>query len=303
MQIFDSIRKTEYETSIALGFFDGVHKGHIEVIKQCIKNSNENCKAVVLTFKDSPSVALGLSHKPLLTTNEQKFKMFEALGVDVVFCIDFNYVKDMSAQQFAKEILSEKLNAKFVSTGFNYHFGKGGEATADDMLKLCKELSITAQKCEPVMFLQEPVSSTRIRECIASGDIEKANAMLSYDFTISGEIISGNHIGTKLSTPTINLPLNKAIVAPRFGVYATKAVLDKKTFIGATNIGIHPTIGGTTPVCETHLLDFAGGDLYDKHADIKLVKFIRDEKKFDSTQKLLEQINKDKETILKYFAK
>ncbi|MBQ4128538.1 MAG: bifunctional riboflavin kinase/FAD synthetase [Ruminococcus sp.] len=301
MQIFDSIRKTEYNTSVALGFFDGVHKGHAKVINQCVNNASDNCKSVVLTFKNSPSATLGLSQKPLLTTNEHKFELFEKLNIDIVFCIDFDDIKNMSAEEFVKEVLFEKLNAKFVCTGFNYHFGKGGNATADDMLRLCKECAITAQKCEPVMFLNEAISSTRIRDCIINGEIENANAMLSYDFTLSGEIISGNHIGTTLNTPTINLSLNSDIVTPHFGVYATKVVLNNKTYIGATNIGVHPTVGGDTPVCETHLLDFSGGDLYHKHADIKLLKFIRSEHKFDSTDELMLQINKDKATILEYF--
>lgn len=303
MQIFDSIRKTEYKTSVALGFFDGVHKGHAKVIKQCVNKAGNTCKSVVLTFKDSPSAALGFSKKPLLTTNEQKFKLFEKLNVDVVFCIDFNDIKDMSAEQFVKEILFEKLNAKFVTTGFNYHFGKGGKATAKDMITLCAQCGISAEKCEPVNFSDEAISSTRIRKCLLDGDIENANAMLSYSFTLSGEIMSGNHIGRTLNAPTINLPLNSLLVTPRFGVYATKVVLGDKTYIGATNIGVHPTVGGNTPVCETHLLDFLGGDLYHKHADVQLQKFIRTEQKFSSIDELLNQINNDKQAILEYFAK
>ncbi len=301
MLLFDTIKKTEYHTSVALGFFDGVHKGHRDVINRAKAFSSPTCPATVLTFINSPATIVSGKEKPLLSTNEQKFELFEKLGVDIVFCIDFNEVRDMTAQEFVRDILYDKLNAKFVTTGFNYHFGKGGASSADDMMSLCKELGIQANKCEPVMCGDAPVSSTRIRECISAGEIESANEMLCYDFAIKSQIVGGNHIGRKLDSPTINQHLTSGIVTPKFGVYATKVTVDGKTYIGATNIGTHPTVGGDTPVCETHLLDFSGEQLYGKTAHTKLLKFIRAEQKFDSIEELKAQIEKDKQQILKYF--
>ena len=301
MLLFDTIKKTEYCTSVALGFFDGVHKGHRDVIKKAKAFSSPTCPVAVLTFKNSPALTFTGKEKPLLTTNEQKFELFESLGMDIVFCIDFDDVKDMTAQQFVSEVLYKQLNAKFVTTGFNYHFGKGGTSDADDMLSLCKELGIQANKCDPVMYENAPVSSTRIRECISAGEIESANEMLCYDFAVREQIVGGNHIGRKLDSPTINQHLTGGIVTPKFGVYATKVTVDGNTYIGATNIGTHPTVGGDTPVCETHLLDFESGDLYGKIAHTKLLKFIRPEQKFDSIAELKAQIDKDKQQILNYF--
>lgn len=303
MQIFDTLKKTEYKTSVALGFFDGVHLGHRDVIKTAVQNASENYKSVVLTFKESPSATLNKGFKPMLNTNDEKFVLFESLGVDVVFCIDFEEIRNLSADDFVKVVLRDTLNAEFASVGFNYHFGKGGSATADDLVAMCRELSIKSQMCTPVTYKGESVSSTRIRECIMSGNIEDANAMLGYNFAVSGEITSGNQIGTKISSPTINQPLNPLHITPKFGVYASKVTVGGRTYIGATNIGVHPTVGECSPVCETHLLDFCGGDLYSLNATTELTHFIRPEQKFSSLAELMAQIEKDKTQILKLLQK
>ncbi len=303
MQIFDTIKKTEYCTSVALGFFDGVHKGHCDIIKNAVSVSSDTCKATVFTFKTSPSSLLSGAKKPLLTTNEEKFELFEKLGVECVFCIDFDEIRFMSAQDFVKKVLCDTINAKHVTAGFNYHFGKGGTATADDLITMCENLFISAYKRESVKYNDESISSTRIRECIMNGNVEDANSMLGYDFSITSDITSGNHIGTTISTPTINQPLKSAIVKPKFGVYASKVIIGDKTYLGATNIGTHPTVGDCSPVCETHLLDFASGDLYGEKATTKLLRFIRPEKKFENIDELKLQIEKDKADILTFLKK
>lgn len=303
MLIFDTITKTEYPLSIALGFFDGVHNGHKDVITKCVEHATNGAKSAVLTFKNSPQSLLKTAQKPLLTTTAKKLSLFESLGVDIVYCVDFADLMNMSANEFVKDILCDTLNAQTVVTGFNYHFGKGGKNNADDMMTLCKKHHIDAIKCEPVMYKDEPISSTRIRECIKSGDIIDANAMLGYEFAITSQIVSGNHIGTALQCPTLNQPLSSDVVAPMFGVYASTVTINDKTYIGATNIGIHPTIKeNSTPVCETHILNYQG-DLYDQVAHTKLLSFIRKERKFDTLDTLKLQIEKDKEQIIRFFNK
>ncbi len=303
MQIFDTIRKTEYDTVVALGFFDGVHTGHQKVISTCVESADSSTRSVVFTFKESPLSVLSKTKKPLLTNNEQKFGLVEKLGVDEVFCVDFESVMNLSAQDFVKDILCDKLHAKCVVTGFNYHFSKGGAADADDMIRLCAQHGIKAIKCDPVIVDNAPVSSTRIRECISNGDIENANKMLGYDFLIDTHVRSGNHIGTKINSPTINQRLHDNVIVPEFGVYASKVEINGHTYIGATNIGTHPTVGECDAVCETHLIDFCGGDLYDKKAHTKLMKFIRHEQKFDDISQLVSQIEKDIKEIENYFKK
>ncbi len=294
MQIFDTIKKTEYNTAVALGFFDGVHKGHQAVINACKQLKKADEKLVVFTFKSSPSNTLSREKKPLLTTNDEKFKHFEALGVDIVYCVDFATVKDLSAEAFVYDILCDRLNAKSVATGFNYHFAKGGKATTEDLVTLCNNRGINTHICEPVIFDNAPISSTRIRECIKNGSIESANDMLGYNFSINSAVLRGNHIGAKLNTPTINQSLNSNLVTPKFGVYATKVTIDEVVYFGATNIGCHPTVLECAPICETHLLDFDSTNLYGKHATTELLHFVRCEQKFDNLDHLKKQIEKDK---------
>ncbi len=301
MQIFDTIQKTEYPLSVALGFFDGIHLGHRAVINKCKENAGDNLKTAVFTFKKSPSDMFNKTKKLMLTTNEQKFVLLEKLGVDIVYCIDFADIKELTAMQFVDEILCKKLNAKCAVTGFNYHFGKGGTATADDLKIMCQKFGIKTVKCEPEMYDGDNISSTRIRACILNGEIDKANAMLSYDFSVTSPIKSGNHIGAKLSSPTINQPLDTKLITPKFGVYATKVLIDGKTYFGATNIGTHPTVGDSAPLCETHLLNYKGESLYGKTAKTSLLKFIRSEKKFASIDELKNQIEIDKAQITAFF--
>ena len=303
MQVFNSITKTEYRTSIALGFFDGVHRGHAQVIKKAVENATNGVKSAVLTFKSSPFTALTGEKKELLTTNDEKFRLFEKLGVDYVFCIDFCDIKDLTAQEFVEDILCDKLQALYISSGYNYHFGKGGSAGANELKTLCNTLSVTTFTSEPVLYENEAISSTRIRECIKNGDMKSANAMLLYNYSIKGTVVKGNHIGTKIETPTINLPLSDGCIKPRFGVYASRVFVDDKVFFGATNIGTHPTVGGDEVLCETHLLDFKNDDLYSKNVEVQPLLFIRDEKKFHSIDELKSQIEKDKTEILNFFKK
>ena len=303
MQIFNSIKKTEYRLSLALGFFDGVHLGHTEVINKAVEQSSDIVKSAVLTFEKSPSTTITGNKKELLTSNEEKFRLFEKLKVDYVFCVDFCDIKDMSAEEFVKDILCDKLQARYVSSGYNYHFGKGGNADVDELRKLCEPLGIEMFTSDPVIYENEAISSTRIRECIKDGDIQNANAMLGYNYSIKGVVVKGNHIGTKIETPTINLPMCNDCIKPRFGVYASKVIVENKVFFGATNIGTHPTVGGDEVLCETHLLNFEDADLYSKNVEVQPLLFIRDEKKFTSIDELKSQIEKDKENILTFFKK
>lgn len=292
MQIFHTLRKTEYETVVALGFFDGVHIGHKAVLDACISSKADGQKSAVFTFERSPHNMLFSEKKPMLVTNEQKFSLFEMCGIDEVYCIDFESVVSLSAEEFVNDILVSKLNAKVVVTGYNYHFGKGGSATASDLKRICSGYGIRVIVVEPVMYKGEAISSTRIRQCIANGDMVDANAMLSYNFSVTGVVNSGNHIGTKLDSPTINQKLSDGVVVPKFGVYASKVMVDSIEYIGATNIGVHPTVGECDPVCETHLLE-TQLDLYGKNVTTELVKFIRPEQKFESIDALKSQIAMD----------
>ena len=300
MKIYDSLEEYQPNTTgvcVALGFFDGVHLGHRAVIGGCVEDSGDR-KCTVLTFRESPAAALGRPQPPLLTDNRRKARLIEQLGADELIFADFSAVRELRPEEFVQQILRGKLNAKRVTCGFNYRFGRSGAGDTAALQALCAAEGITVCVKEPVFCGGEQVSSTLIRNRIMSGEIARANVMLGDRYAVEGDIGSGNHIGSVMGFPTVNLPVDSAMVIPRFGVYASELLIDGVRYRGATNIGVHPTVGANEkPVCETFLLDYDGGDLYGKRAVCELIAFIRPERRFASARELTAQIEKDCEII------
>lgn len=299
MKIYHSIEeyaKTGYESHVALGFFDGVHLGHRAVIESAVRDKGE-CRAVVLTFGDSPARYLG-NDVSLITDNAEKAQRIEALGADAVIFADFGRLKDTDAEDFVREVLKKKLRAKKVSCGFDYRFGKNGRGDTRLLREIGKKIGIEVEVMEPVYCGEQAVSSSAIRALLKSGRIEEADRMLGYPYRIGGVIGDGNHIGTKMGFPTVNLPMKKGMVVPRFGVYASLISVGGMRYRGATNIGVHPTVGeNSEPLCETFILDFGGEVLYGKYAECTPIAFVREEMKFNSLDALTMQVKKDIETI------
>lgn len=299
MQVFYGLNefiKTKYSTSVALGFFDGVHLGHQQVIQSCVSNS-ENLKSVVFTFTTPPAKSFNVDTK-LLTSNDKKIHLINNLGVDFLIFEDFQFIKDLSPQDFVKKILVDKLHAKKVYTGFNYHFGKGGTSNTKTLHSLCDTNNISSYIIDPIKLDDEIISSTTIRELISNGEIEKANKYLGYTFSIDGIVTKGAGNGKSFNTPTINIPIENNIIIPRLGVYKSYITLNDIEYVAATNIGIHPTIGNiTSPLCESFLLNYNGEDIYNKKISAKLISFIRDEKKFNTIEELKSAIKNDIEKI------
>ena len=293
----EQYRPSENGASVALGFFDGVHLGHRAVIGGCV-DACGTLTSVVLTFRESPARTLGKEAPPLLSSNERKAELIGAIGADELIFADFAAVRDMSPAEFVRSILHDKLNVKRVVCGFNYRFGKGGAGDTAALKTLCGGLGIEVCVTQPVYCGGEQVSSSLIRERIAAGEIDRANEMLGYPYAIEGDIGSGNHIGTVMGFPTVNIPIGEGLTVPRYGVYASRITIDGVMYAGATDIGVHPTVGeNEKPLCETFLLDFKGGDLYGKKAVCELIDFIRPEMCFKSEQELTAQIARDCENI------
>lgn len=301
MKVYNSLE--EYNpnhngTGVALGFFDGVHRGHRAVIGSCADEKGEyDC--VVLTFRESPARLMG-RNALLLTTNDQKAELIADIGADAVIFADFGALKELSPEDFVIRILRDRLNAKRVYCGFNYRFGRGGAGDIERLRELCAKQGIAVVVKEPVFCDNEQVSSSLIRQLIADGEIEKANVLLGYRYAVEGEIDSGNHLGSTMGFPTVNIPIGDGLTVPKYGVYASDIVIDGVRYKGATNIGVHPTVGAhPIPLCETFLLNFGGGDLYGKKAVCELKAFVREERHFDSIEELTAQIKKDCEAIKK----
>lgn len=296
MQIFRTLSPYPANTAVALGYFDGVHLGHRAVLNEAVRCKSEGLVPTAFTFSSTPKPE---DKRAQISTYDEKIELLEKVGIEVLYIIDFELLRDKSPEQFVSEIISGVFNAKKVFCGFNYRFGKLGAGDTEDLTRLCAEHGITACVCAPVEKNGVVVSSTEIRRLLQCGDVENANALLGYDFDIKNEVVEGNHLGTAMDTPTINLTFKKNIILPKFGVYASVVTVDGTKYAGVTNIGVKPTVSnGNAPNCETWLPLYNGGKLYGKTVEVRLKKFIRPEQKFDSIDELQAAIKRDGKTAV-----
>lgn len=279
------------KTAIALGNFDGLHKGHADVINSAVKQSFNGLVPYVLIFDQHPQQVLtGRTPRQLMTYNQLK-DITGKMGCGILH-ISFDEIRNMSPEEFVKNILADKLNAGFISCGFNYRFGKNGVGDTDTLTKLCSLYDIEISISDAVEYSGTAVSSTRIRKEIENGNIEDANNMLGRYFSYDSEVVSGDQRGRTLGFPTMNQFFPENFIVPKYGVYASKSFIDGKWYPSVTNIGIRPTIGNSKPRSETSVIGFSG-DLYGKNIPVALLSFLRDEIRFSSLDELSAQIKKD----------
>lgn len=301
MKIFNENESAPNATAVALGCFDGIHKGHMTVIRGAVDCRSKNLTPAVFTFDDNPTALLNGKKIPKLITTEQKRSLLEQAGVEYLFPADFNSVKDMSPGQFVSDILKDKLKAKRVFCGFNYHFGANAEGDCETLRRLCEKADIEVIAAPPVMFKEEPISSTRIRHALKQGQIKDVTTMLGREFSFKLMVEKGNQLGRRIGTPTFNQPMPVQLILPRFGVYASAVTTENGIACGVTNIGIKPTVGSDAPLAETWMPEVHCGDLYGKVIEVKLIDFIRPETKFNSIIELKAAILSDGEAALKIF--
>ena len=282
----------EKGTAVALGYFDGIHIGHREVLDKALSVAEEKgLVPVVMLFDIHPRKLVSGSIPPMLTSEEDKREILTEMGF-TVFDFDFHKGMNYSPNEFIEKILVETLNAKAVSCGFDYHYGKGGKGNADTMREELGKRNIEFFSASPVVLGEDIVSSTEIRKCISQGDIEKANAMLGEYFSYDFEVVRGDGIGRTIGFPTINQFFPEDFIVPKYGVYASMAKIDGETYPAVTNVGIRPTVAENGMRSETCILDFSG-DLYGKKVQVKLIKYLRDEIKFPNLEALKRAIGKD----------
>lgn len=274
--------------SIALGAFDGFHKGHMAVIE---KARESDFPLLVLLFNEHPLKVLKGKAPPKLMT----YGVFERICAQKKLnCrfIDFSEVCNMTPEQFFFDILVKELNAGEITCGENYTFGKGGAGNCETLSLLCEKSGIKLNTVETVKYKGEPVSSTRIRRLIENGEMEEAAQMLSRPFSYSLEVISGDRIGRKLNFPTANQIIPDDLVQMKHGVYASAVKIGSRLYPAVTNFGSRPTVNGKNLRSETYIEGFSG-DLYGKNAEVMILKYLRSEKKFGSTAELSAAINED----------
>ena len=267
----------------ALGTFDGVHIGHSEVIKKALQFG---LPVVVVTSKQNPRGSGRILSDSLCD------RKFEQLGVSGVVRLDFEDIRNMSARDYL-DMLCKELGAIGFASGFNFHFGKGALGNADTLKEYALQKGLKCAVCDSVDIDGIPVSSTRIRKTIAEGDMDAASKLLGDYYAIDFEVEHGAARGREMGFPTINQPYSEIYGLPKFAVYASFTEIDGKRYPAVTNVGVKPTFNGDTVIAETHICGY-NGDIYGQKPVIHLVRFIRNEVRFDGTEDLTAQILKDK---------
>lgn len=303
MKIFTSLKQMDKPTSVALGYFDGVHLGHTAVISRAAACKKEGLVPTVFTFANSPQGLLAGEAPPALMTASGKALALQKLGVEALFIIDFWEVRDLNPQEFVKQVLIDKLCAKKLFCGFNFHFGSGGAGDAHALEMIARGDNIPVGTVAPVRYGGAPVSSTRIRQALENGDIENANAMLGRPFSFDFTVAHGNQLGRRMETPTFNQPFPRGFILPKFGVYAAAVNIGGELRCGVTNIGVRPTVGADSPLAETWMPGFDCGELYGRQVEVRLLEFLRPEKKFSGVEELQAEILKNGEQAKEIFAR
>ena len=288
-----------------MGTFDGVHKGHKKLLKKLTDTAKEkHGESIVITYYHHP---LEIIHKKtfpyLLTERDIKEHCLKNQGVDYVLYLKFDKkMAEMSAYEFLKEILIGEVGAKEIVVGYDTHFGRKREGNLDFLKKHQNEFGYKLHYVEPFKIDNIIVSSSKIRDFIREGDLEKATLYLGREYSLKGKVIHGEKIGTEIGFPTVNLkPIDEYKLIPALGVYATSLLIDNKRFYGVTNVGYSPTLKNThIKEIETYIFDFSD-DIYDKNVELFFHKRIRDEKFFSRLEDLIKEIENDIKFTKKYF--
>ncbi|SHH18574.1 bifunctional riboflavin kinase/FAD synthetase [Clostridium grantii] len=285
-------------TVVALGNFDGIHLGHMELIKKAIELSKElKVKSMVYTFENHPLSVINKEMTPkLILSNESKNTILESLGIDIVNYAEFNN----KIMNLPPEVFIEKLkyhfNIKGLVVGFNFRFGYKNLGDVNLLTDICKKEGIKLKVVDSISLENQVVSSSIIRNLISEGLLIKANQMLNYVFFLPGVVVHGNQIGRTINFPTINLDYHRNLLIPKGGVYFTAVRVNNKIYKGITNIGYNPTVLNKKFSIETFILNF-DEDVYNKNVKIYFIERFRDEIKFDSLTKLAQQLSLDKDYV------
>ncbi|WP_298237385.1 bifunctional riboflavin kinase/FAD synthetase [uncultured Algibacter sp.] len=298
--------KSEKDAVVTLGTFDGVHIGHQKIISRLINTGKEtNLKSIILTFFPHPRMVLQKdSNIKLINTIEERHDILNDLGLDYLVIKKFTReFSRLSAEDFVKEILVDKLNAKKVIIGYDHRFGRNRNADIDDLKDFGIKYNFDVEEISAQDINDVSVSSTKIRKALKDGDISKANAYLGYNFMLTGTVVKGKGLGKNLGFATANINIEETYkLIPKQGSYIVKSSIDDAEVFGMMNIGMNPTVNGDKESIEVNFFNF-DKDIYNKKIKVELLNRLRDEKKFDSIEELKEQLLSDKETALTYINK
>lgn len=283
-------------TWLTIGSFDGVHRGHQEIVRRMTEAAHgSGAQSAVLTFHPHPAVVLGKRNGPIyLTTPEYRAELLGELGVDVVITHPFSLrVAGLDAETFMRRV-KERVGLTRLWVGHDFALGKGREGTPDRLREIGHSLDYQVQEFAPILNGDQPISSSRVRAALESGDIEQVNTMLGRPYTLTGEIVPGDNRGRSIGIPTANMDVWAQHIIPRAGVYVCQARVNGETWGAVTNVGVRPTFekDDVLPRVEAHLLDF-DRDLYGRQMRLSFIARLRDELRFPGIDALVRQIHED----------
>ena len=296
MQIITNLdeMKLSSASAVAIGKFDGIHLGHRQLLGEIIAKKSEGTKAVVFTFNPSPSALFSKVKEKELTSVEEKRKIFENLGIDILVEFPLTYETAATPKEvFVKDILVDKLNAKYIVAGTDLSFGKNGEGNSTFLLEESKKYGFLVEIIDKISYKGEIISSTLVRQAIVEGNVKKAHFMLGNPYFIQGIVQKGNQLGRTIGFPTVNILPEEEKLLPPNGVYKTEVIVDDRIFEAITNVGCKPTVTDSGQVfVESFLYNFRE-NIYGKKIEVHFLEYIRSEKKFGSIEELKEQLQKD----------
>ena len=292
---FEEINIDE-ELCLTIGNFDGIHKGHREIIKNLIQKTKiSKFKSAILSFTPHPKIYFKKQNNFMINSQLKKKEILESLGLDYLIDLHFNKkFTQLNHLEFEDKILLGKLNTKKILIGRDFQYGNQRKGNIETLRIFCEKNNIQLNEIDLIFDEQNnnKISSSKIRENLNLGNIELANKDLVRKFSISGKVIKGDQRGRSIGIPTANIeyPLNTIIIP--YGVYAVETEIDGNTYFGIVNFGIRPTFNKEKPIVEAYLFDF-DNNIYDKNIELFFYKQIRQEKKFNGIKELLNQINLD----------
>jgi len=282
----------EENTAVAIGKFDGIHIGHKRLLQEILAQKEQGLKACVFTFDPPPNVLFGKGNEKELTTKEEKRKVFEELGIDVLVEFPLNLkTAAISPEDFVTDILHGKLHAKMVAAGTDLSFGASGRGNAALLKTMAKQLDMEVRIIQKIMLDEKEISSSLVRECVETGNMILAEKLLGEPYTITGKVLHGNRIGRTLGMPTVNLIPAESKLLPPCGVYYAEVCLRGKSYKAISNIGYKPTVAEDEKCLgvETYLYNY-DGDAYGEEIEVSLYEFKRPEQKFNNLEELKAQL-------------
>jgi riboflavin kinase/FMN adenylyltransferase len=294
---------TANDWAVALGYFDGVHIGHRQLIKRLVEQSRlMGLNTMVYTFRRHPLSVINPDNPvPLIYPPETRYRLIKQLGVDKVIMAPFNIrISKMAPEDFLEEVLFENYSIRYVAVGFNFRFGYRGAGDVDLLNKTGVKNNIKVDVIKPVDLDGEVVSSSYIRKLLEAGDIEKANRCLGSYYSVSGRVIKGMGRGNGMGIPTANIRLPREVLYPASGVYITNTIYQNKKYKSITNVGTKPTFPEGRIGIETYI-DGISRNLYNQLIHLEFYKKIREEKKFKNIGELKNQIELDIKYLENYF--